>query len=411
MINDQRIVEKIYVSLHVTCLTIVAIFMILSKRYAGELSQFQCYITTIDLFILLWFSIVGFVISYFFYVITKNKKIFIYIAPFRVRPFRLTNVFFCLLLLQLVFLLVTDVGRVGSQSTSPYSSIFSLLNIDAFFGFFYFLTRKSDQVKKIYFWLVVITYLVFKLLQGWSGIILVVFFFELYFYFKSRKIRPWRSVAIVLFLPLILILAGGKVYQYVLPFKFEMRGLSLTEINYTESVVNLTNRFTFFPVAVGAYEKNREIIFNTLHDDTSFREIKGLFRPFVSKSMMINKEFRSINNLVMQAFYPDITATTSSDVGLIMYAITLFSSNLAEGLLWILMTMILLVINKALIDSFEQYPGQLNFLYFLLVMKLYYTASPEMVFSYGSIGVFYLLPTLFITAAFKVKKKKTSGYI
>lgn len=404
MINDQKMAEKVYVSLYITSMVLVAIYMISTKQYAGELSQFQNYNTSFELSILLGYSILGFIAAYLFYVVTKNKKIFLSTTPLRVNTLRLVGVFFCLVILQLIFLLVTDVGRVGSQATSPYSPVFALLNVDAFFGFFYFLTRKSTRVKKLYFWLVVVTYLVFKLLQGWSGVILVVFFFELYFYFKSRKIRPWRSVVIVLFLPLFLILSGGKLYHYVYPYKYEIRGMGISEINYSESVVQLTNRLTFFPIAVGAYEKNREIKLNILQDDTSFREIKGFFRPFAPRLLMENKEFRSINNLVIQAFYPDETAITSSDIGLIMYVITLFSSNMAEGILWVFFTMILLVINKVIIDSFEQYRGQLNFLYFLLIMKLYYTASLEMVFSYGSIGLLLLLPLLFATGAVKVKK-------
>lgn len=405
MINDQNTAEKVYASLHITSMVLVAIYMISTKQYAGELSQFQNYNTPIEIAILLGYSIFGFIAAYLFYIVTRNRKIYLSITPLQVNTLRLVGVFFCLVILQLIFLLVTDVGRVGSQATSPYSPIFALLNADVLFGFFYFLTRKSTRVKKLYFWLALATYLVFKLLQGWSGAILVVFFFELYFYFKSQKIKPWRSVVIVLFLPLLLILSGGKLYHYVFPYKFEIRGMGISEINYSESVVQLTNRLTFFPIAVGAYEKNREIKLNAFQDDTPFREIKGFFRPFAPRFVMENKEFRSINNLVIQAFYPDVTATTSSDIGLVMYSITLFSSNIAEGLLWVLFTIILLVINKVIIDSFEQYRGQLNFIYFLLIMKFYYTASPEMVFSYGSIGLILLLPLLFAAGAIKVKKQ------
>ena len=63
----------------------------------------------------------------------------------------------------------------------------------------------------------------------------------------------------------------------------------------------------------------------------------------------------------------------------------------------------MILINKFFIDSFEQYRGQLNFLYFLLIVKLYYSGSPEIVFSYGSIGVLFLLPLLFATAAIRFK--------
>ena len=138
MINDQKMAEKVYVSLYITSMVLVAIYMISTKQYAGELSQFQNYNTSFELSILLGYSILGFIAAYLFYVVTKNKKIFLSTTPLRVNTLRLVGVFFCLVILQLIFLLVTDVGRVGSQATSPYSPVFALLNVDAFFGFFYY---------------------------------------------------------------------------------------------------------------------------------------------------------------------------------------------------------------------------------------------------------------------------------
>jgi len=118
---------------------------------------------------------------------------------------------------------------------------------------------------------------------------------------------------------------------------------------------------------------------------------------------MENKEFRSINNLIKQAFYPYIEATTSTDIGFIMYSVLVFSTDMNDGIILLMMTIILLLINKFIYDSFEEYRGQLDFLYFLLIMKLYYTGSPEMVFSYGSIGIIFLLPLLIGLAAIKQK--------
>lgn len=404
MVANQRMAEKVFISLNITCMFIVAIYMIFTNHFAGELSFFQLNTTHIEVVLLLIYSIIGFISAYLFYVLTRNMKIYSAITPWRVNTLRLVNVFFCILVVQLVFLVVTGVGRVGSQATSPYSPVFALLNIDSLFGIFYFLSKKSIKVNKFYFWLVVITYLIFKLLQGWSGVILLISFFELFFYFTGRSIRPWPRVIIIVLIPLCLILSGAKVYQYVFPYKFEIRGMGIFKVNYFESVDNLTNRLTFFPIAVGAYERKDEIERLALQEDTIFREIKGFFRPFAPRFLMTHKEFRSINNLVKQAFYPDIEAGTSADIGLIMYVILLFSINMTEGLLWIFFTATLLLINKFIIDSFEQFRGQLNFIYFLLVFKLCYTASLEVVFSYGSIGILFLLPLLFATGVIKIKR-------
>lgn len=108
----------------------------------------------------------------------------------------------------------------------------------------------------------------------------------------------------------------------------------------------------------------------------------------------------------MQSFYQNIESTTSSDIGFFMYFFSVFSVDMIDGVLVLMLTALLFLINKFIIDSFEQYRGQLNFLYFLLIMKLYYTTSPEIVFGYRLIGLLIFLPLLFATGAIKIKNSK-----
>jgi len=399
MIDNKNIVEKLYISLNITCLTLVAIYMMVTKEYTSELTHFQINVSSIELALLLMYSIAGFVLVYLFYVLTRNRKFSSSFSHLRVNSRRLSLVFFALLIAQFIFLIVTGVGRVGSQATSPYSPVFSLLNIDGLFGFFYFLARRSHQISRLSYWFIVFTYLIFKILQGWTGVILLISFFEIYFYFESHIFKSWSRIVIILFVPFLLLLSGGEAYYYIFPYKFEIRGLGFSEMSYPESVIKLTNRLTFFPISVGVYERNSEIQNLALQDDSPLRETKGFFRPIAPRSLMANKEFRSLNNLAVQAFYPDVDITTSSDIGFIMYVVTLFSTSIADGITWLILTFYLLIINKIIIDAFEQYRGQLNFLYFLLIVKLYYTASPEVVFAYGSIGMLFLLPLMFVTGA------------
>lgn len=404
MATSNKIAEKVYVSLHITSLTFVAIYMIWTKQYSGELSSFSTNTTSFELALLLGLSALGFVLAYYFYVGTKDIKKYLSTTPWKINPSRLATIFFGLVISQLIFLTVTGVSRVGSLATSIYSPIFALLNVDSLFGFVYILTREEIKPNKKYYWLIIIVYLIFKILQGWSGVIILIFFFELHLYFKSRIIKPWSRFLIILLLPLFLILPGGKVYQYVLPYKFEIRSMGIVESNYTEGVVNLVNRLTFFPIAVGVFERSDDLERNARNDKTLFREFKSFFRPLAPRFIMQNKQFRSISNLAIQVFYPNITSTTSSDLGFFMYFYSVFSSDIMDGILVSVLTAFLLLINKFIIDSFEQYRGQFNVLYFLLIIKLYYTASPEVVFGYGSIGILFLLPLLFATAAIRFKK-------
>jgi ABC-type multidrug transport system fused ATPase/permease subunit len=407
--SENSLVEYIYLSLYLVSMFLVASYMMVTSKYTGEFSDFEVEISYFELFYLLSLCSLGFIFSYIFYIRTKSIKTYFFSGPWKINSVRLACIFYFLVLTQLTFLIYTDVGRVGSQAVSEYSPIFSVLSVDALFGFFYILIREDKNFKKKYFWAIVLTYLIYKLFQGWSGIILVIFFFELHFYCRNKNRNPWSKVIITVFFPLFLILAGGKLYQYVFPYKFEIRGKAVSEINYTDSVVNLTNRLTFFPVAVGAFEKSDQLKANALIDETSFREIKGFFRPFVPRFLLDNKEFRSINNLVVQAFYPDVESATSSDIGLIMYIYTVFSTDIIGAMFLMILIPLLIFINKCVIDNFEQYKGQLNFLYFLLIMKVYYTSSPEIVFGYGFMGVVILLPLLFVFGAVKIKKNSVKN--
>ncbi|WP_154650484.1 oligosaccharide repeat unit polymerase [Geotalea daltonii] len=402
--SRYRLAEKIYLSLYITSLMLVGIFMMTTTNYSGELSSFEYLVSSSELTIILGYSVLGFIAAYFFYIITKDKRIAFSFSPFRVNILRLNIVFGGLLIAQLFFLVLTGVGRIGSQATNPFSPLFALLNIDGLFTIFYMLVRKSPCGNRTLFWFTVTIYVIYKLLQGWSGVFLTIFFMELYFYFQSHTFKFWNRIFMVILLPLFILLIGGKIYHYVFPYKLEVRGMGMSQVSYSESVVNLTNRLTFFPVAVGAYEKDLEIQHLAFQDGTFLREIKGFFRPFTPRFLMDDKDFRSINNLVMQSFFPSIEGSTSSDIGLIMYVYTLFKLNVGETIVWLVFTFMLLLFNKAIIDAFEQYKGQLNFIYFLLIMKLYYTASPEMVFGYGSISILFLLPLLFATGSIKFKR-------
>ncbi|MFK7779652.1 MAG: oligosaccharide repeat unit polymerase [Candidatus Gracilibacteria bacterium] len=401
--------EKIYISFYIQALVIIAIYMMFTGRYAGELHNFSLDITKEEVFILMIYSILSFIFAYYLYRMTIKKRLIIKKYVFKLNIVFFTNAYFILLITSFIFMINTGVGIVLSHATSQYSIIFGFLNVNTIFPFFYFLVRKSKEISRKYFFIIVTTFLIYRLLQGWSGIILSIFIFELYFYYKNKYIGKLKQIAIIVFLPLLFIFIGASLYQKVYPIKNEIRGLGYQNINYADGLVKLVNRLTYFPISVAAYSKMDEIKEFYQKEDIFLKESKGIFRPIIPRSIMENKEFRSLNNNVLQPFFPDITPYTSSDIGILMYVASLFNANWIDGLVVIILLITMLFIAKLVYDNLSQVRGQLDFLYFLLIVEIFTTTAPEIVFGYHFLGIFYFLPVLLIFGILKIQRKKNDN--
>lgn len=398
--------EKIYLSFYIQVLIIIAFYILITGSYSGELHSFLLDISIFEVLILMIYSILSFVLLYYVYKIMVKKKLTLKSYKFRFNIKKFANFYFILLIISFIFMLSTGVGVVLSHATSPYSVIFNLFNVSVLFPIFYFLLRKSEDINIKYFWTIVIVFILYKLLQGWSGIIFTIFIFEVYFYYKDRYINKIKQIVIILLLPLIFILVGAKVYQEIYPIKNEIRGLGYHEIDYSNGLVKLVNRLTYFSISVGAYSKIDEIKEFYKKENIVLKESIGTFRPITPRFIMENKEFRSLNNNVLQPFFNDITPYTSSDIGIIMYAVNLFNASLLDGIVWIIILIIILFSSKFVYDNLSQYNGQFNFLFFILILKICTTASPEIIVGYYFFGILYFIPVLFILGILKLKIRK-----
>lgn len=128
-----------------------------------------------------------------------------------------------------------------------------------------------------------------------------------------------------------------------------------------------------------------------------------MFRPLVPGLLMPFKYFRPMNNVFVQAIHNDITPITSSNAGLLSYAGTLFYSNFSTGLIWLIITIFLFIVISSIIRALEEYKGQLDIIYFLLIIEIYNVAALEQVFSYGYLSLFYIGPFLWFFKIIKVK--------
>jgi len=399
----MMIAEKTYLSLYAQALFVTGLIMLFTRKYVGELATFHLQISNIELYLLLLYSFLTIILSFYIYKLLSRKKYKCKNFTISFNKQRFALFYFIWLLISFIFMMLTGVGVLLSQATSPYSPIFSFLNVSALFPIYYFVFRESTFNRYI-FWLTVVLFVAYKMFQGWSGVFLLLFSFELYIFFKNRVLNIYKRIAVIFLSPFLFIFIGAIFYQYIYPIKNQIRGLDGSAITYVEAVVKLTNRMTNFPIAVGTYEKLDEVKYYYMQDNNIVKEFQGFFRPITPRVLMKNKEFRSLNNNVLEPFYPDITASTSSDIGILMYAISLFYCSPLDALLWLTISFVMIIFAKIFYDNIEQERGQFDFVFFLLIWSFFYTASLEIVFAYGFFGVLYFIPILLILGIIRIKK-------
>lgn len=387
----KHLAEILIIIMFIFSTLFTGISMIITGKYVGELSYFDLGVDNLEVVFVLLLTVIGYFIVYLIYRIRKNKKKYLLGKKWTVNVRKFNSVFFILVVSQIIFLLITDVGRVGSSAQSGMSFILAILNVDSIFGLYYFLCR--DLEKKKYF-LNIALYIALKLIQGWTGMLLSIALFELYFYYKKRKKINLLNLVKLIFISIGAISIGAKIYQYAYAFKFYIRSNTMINLSYFEGFSNLVNRLSFFPMSIGAHQNEDLIKQLYLVNYAKFAELQSFFRPMLPRFIMPDKEFGVLNNIVIQSFFNDVTYTTSSNFGFIMYTKTLFQINLIEGFLWLICTIFMCSIIRKLYNSLEQYNGQLDFLYFILLLNIYSVASLEQVFGYGYSRLIYIIPIL-----------------
>jgi len=290
--------------------------------------------------------------------------------------------------------------------------LFAIFSPEAFLPVYYLLCRENKYKKtKKLFYLNILLFSIFKLLQGWSSFILVLVFLELHTRFGWKKLKV-RAVALSFVLPLLIIVVGGGVYKHIYAFKNEMRGVVVNELSYTEGGVHLASRLSMAPVALAAYDRNESLVKIFNNDSYFMKEIQGLFLPLLPSVIMPDKDFSPLGNNILEVYYPKITKTTSSNMGLVMYLSTIFLSDTLQALLYIFITLLLLLIAKVFLDTIEQERNQLEFIFFLLLINVVDIASLEIVFGYGFLKMFTIVFIAWLFGGFKVMRyeliKKTA---
>jgi hypothetical protein len=321
---------------------------------------------------------------------------------FNVRKARLTKFFTILVTVDLLFTLSTGYGTVFRHETGPFSFLTGLIDPSWLFPVFYIFTRQS--IRTFWFFSIVLLFGLGQILKGWTGFLLAVFFLELFF--QMQRISFRKQLAVVVCTPFFVLILGGLIYSFITPVKNSIRGFETASAGHWEGIRELGSRLSFLPVSVGGIQAVESVSGLYRAEGYTLKEALGFLKPIVPRSLMPDKEFRSLNNNVLNAYYEQYGVNQSADLGIVAYAYLLFVASPLDATLNLILAFILLFLFKFFYDSISPVKGYLDFLVYLIVFKVFYTFSIEHVFARDFISLIFVSVLLFFTGTLKVVSRR-----
>ena len=202
---------------------------------------------------------------------------------------------------------------------------------------------------------------------------------------------------------IVMVLIGAGMYRYMYSVKNMIRfGYSFSPLGFMEGLERLVSRFSSYPVTVVAVQNHREIanLFN--EQGLWYAESASLFRGLLPSSIMKNKSFRVLGNIVLQSIYPDLTNTTGSNYCVWALWWNLLESNFFGFLLFLVVFILGLWVSKKIIYAFDDGNGRIEILYFFLLFNFFSGISVGGFEEY--IGLIYFIVVMLIFRVIKVKQ-------
>ncbi|TQP52316.1 oligosaccharide repeat unit polymerase, partial [Vibrio cholerae] len=348
----------------------------------------------------IFFSFILFFSLSFCYLCNKKKVSRFFGFRLRLIETRVHGILFIILVAQVVFVLTTGVGRLLSNASSPYSPIFFLLEPSVFVILYYLSYRKC--AKKIFIVNIILLF-VWKISQGWTGIFLILGLCELC-YLSTKIKRRKVKVLVVIFAPILVFCLGGAAYTVLYPLKNKIRGIDHGEITYSQGISKLASRLSNLPVALAADNEMEKLSKLFVSDNVVLKEIYAIGRPILPSFLMKDKSFRTLSNNIVEIYYPGITNSTGSNMGLYMYSKVLWISDVIQFFYCFLIIFFITACYKILCDMLEQSPSQLNFMFSLFVIQIVDVSALEMIVGYNFLKFAIFLCFMFIFGCIKLVK-------
>lgn len=392
-------IEKLILNMYILINLYFGILILINKEYYSEFKFFPVQLEKFEVIIILLINILSFVSLYKIYKKISKKKLQLKNYKIILNKNKLNWIFFFITIIQIFFYLNTGIGKVGQSRSNNFSFIFNILNLDSFFLIYYVIARQNRRIFKLN----VLLYIIFYLMRGWSGILFQIFIIEIYFQLKKRKILDLSFIYNIIILAI-----GGKIYQYLYSLKIFIRTNTVEKLNYLEGINKLLERLSVINHSLIGIQNLNKIKELYIKQGIYYTEIKGFFRPFLPNFLFPEgKDFRVLNNIIMQSVYSDISKNTSSGMGIFSYGYNIFNISIIEFFFWILFFLMInilyILIIKFLIIATRK--KELNILLFLWFVDFGLSGSLEMN-NYGWPRIIIFLFLLYIFGVLKIYKRR-----
>lgn len=289
--------------------------------------------------------------------------------------------------------------RGNTNSSSP---IASLLQVDGIFVFYYCSCHEDNRSFTLFNG---ILYVLYKIILGYAGAILSVFFLELYYRTKDRNFNQVK-VGVLAALALI---GGGMLYSVVYPLKFAIRynkEFNLSDrITLYEGISNLCLRFSHLHTDLYVRNHFQDFIYAYKRQNIFMMEFKSIFRSLIPSAIFKNKYFYAIGTL-MHNLPSGMNIYNGSDCsGILEYLHLLITVDPLSFIGWIIVFVICTAFIKSVCTWLQTYDGQFDYFYFDLFFVEFSTlGNLGALFTDTYIKVIFFIPLLFVLGIFKVDK-------
>lgn len=412
--QNEKYVIRIYRAIFMIASLITGLLTIINRQMYGEGIGAGLNLDNIELIIILFIDIGMIYLSIPVYEKTKKKRIRIAGVPsYQLVLTKRIHIFvLAVLLLQTLFTIRTGNGVVGAEhaaSGTVLSYFFNALKISSFMPIYFVAARDT---KKPLYWINTVLWIVYSLICSWTGLLLTVPFLELFLRAKERKLSVGVKVLyrFSAFTGGMAILTGGWIYRYAYALKNTIRyGYQMGTLSYFEGLERLILRFTVYPLDVVSVVNHSRITQLYRTQGVTFVDVRGIFRSLLPGFMM-NKDFRTMHNIIIQSMYNDVTNTTSSNYGLPFYWFNLVSSSVIDFLIYAIVAVLLMIVSKKIIYAFDDGSGKTDVLYYLLIFNFMSGSSIESLFAYSYFGLIYFIPFMILLGVIKPERTKVYAY-
>lgn len=406
--------EKIYIIFYLIPLLYTGFMSLMNKKFYGEAKYATLTIDRVEIVFLLFLNIFAFTLMILFYKKTKGN-----IPHFKRMPLirfdnqKMSKIILIILIIQIPFTLITGSGVINNttNNTGILLTLINILNVKSIFYIYFVICREDGSLTKL---MIINTslYVAFQIIQGWTSCIFDLTIIQLFIMAKYGKFKKYKKLfSSPISLYSIFFIVGSFFYKFMSPLKTYIRdgkilNLSYYSITFFEAIQKLFERFTNFSIVLLAYQNSSKISHLIDQQNVEFSEILAFFRPLVPSFLLTNKNFRTLNNLVLNAVYANLTASTGTGFCSLLYAKILFQNNVLVGLVWLLSFVFLFFVTLSIYYAVDNKNHDANILYLMFLVLVVNNGSLEIVFSYGVIGGIYLIVLIYLFGGFKIYKKR-----